>query len=112
METSPPSVGSADEMLLSAPVQPGNSGGPLLDRAGHVIGVVTARASEAYVRERSGSAPENMNVATRLAPLRAFLRDAGVALPAPAKEGIGEDPFANGLPDTVIQAVVQLICER
>ena len=104
--------GSADEMLLSAPVQPGNSGGPLLDRAGHVIGVVTARASEAYVRERSGSAPENMNVATRLAPLRAFLQSAGVALPAPAGEGIEEDPFADGLPDTVIQAVVQLLCQR
>lgn len=105
-------AGSEDEMLLSAPVQPGNSGGPLLDRSGHVIGVVTARASEAYVRERSGTAPQNMNVATRLRPLREFLQSAGIALPAAANEGTDTDPFADGLPDAVIQAVVQLHCEH
>src|SRR6516225_4036588 len=28
---------------ISAPVQPGNSGGPLLDTSGHVVGIVTAK---------------------------------------------------------------------
>ena len=103
-------AGSMDEMLLSAPVQPGNSGGPLLDRTGRVVGVVTARASEAYVREMSGSAPENMNVATQLEPLRAFLQTAGVALPDAGAVEPDASALADGLPDAVIRAVVQLQC--
>ena len=103
-------AGSMDEMLLSAPVQPGNSGGPLLDRTGRVIGVVTARASETYVREMSGSAPENMNVATQLEPLRAFLQTAGVALPDAGAVEPNASALADGLPDAVIRAVVKLQC--
>src|SRR5262249_42514587 len=39
-------AGLADDsryLQISAPVQPGNSGGPLLDTNGHVIGIVTAK---------------------------------------------------------------------
>jgi S1-C subfamily serine protease len=30
-------------LQISAPVQPGNSGGPLLDASGHLVGIVTAK---------------------------------------------------------------------
>jgi S1-C subfamily serine protease len=39
-------AGLADDsryLQISAPVQPGNSGGPLLDASGHLVGVVTAK---------------------------------------------------------------------
>lgn len=35
--------GNVAEYQISAPVQPGNSGGPLFDKSGHVIGIVHAK---------------------------------------------------------------------
>jgi len=63
---------------LSAPVQPGNSGGPLFDSSGHVIGVVVAKLDAVRVAQITGDVPQNVNFAVNLAEVRAFLDDAGV----------------------------------
>jgi S1-C subfamily serine protease len=54
-----------DDYQISVPVQPGNSGGALLDEHGNVVGIVSAtlRASEADIKE--GIAPENVNYAIK-----------------------------------------------
>ena len=39
--------GNIAEYQMSAPVQPGNSGGPLFDKNGNIIGVVCAKHREA-----------------------------------------------------------------
>ena len=99
--------GSPDALMLTAPVQPGNSGGPLLDQNGRVIGVVTYRASDGYTLERSGTLAQNLNGATQLKPLRTFLGAAGVALPPPTE--LRHD-LGSGLPDALTRAVVALQC--
>ena len=38
----------------SAPVQPGNSGGPVLDQAGNLLGVVVARMNDVASLEKNG----------------------------------------------------------
>ena len=53
-------------MQISAAVQPGNSGGPVLDTGGGVLGVIRAR-----LRKELGA--ENVNFAIRGAALRSFL---------------------------------------
>ncbi len=65
-------------MQISAPVQPGNSGGPLFDSSGHVIGVVVAKLDAVKVAELTGDVPQNVNFAVHWSEVRAFLDEAGV----------------------------------
>src|SRR5208282_79302 len=39
---------------ISAPVQPGNSGGPLLDASGHLVGIVTAKLNAEHIARITG----------------------------------------------------------
>src|SRR5262249_3157053 len=41
-------------LQISAPVQSGNSGGPLLDGSGHLVGIVTAKLNAALVARFTG----------------------------------------------------------
>lgn len=50
-------------MQISAPVQPGNSGGPVFDRSGNVVGVVVSRLDKRFAERSSGALPENVNFA-------------------------------------------------
>jgi len=65
--------GDTGEVQISAPVQPGNSGGPLLDSAGNVIGVVSSKLNALKVAGASGDIPQNVNFAINGSSLRAFL---------------------------------------
>jgi serine protease Do len=50
---------------ISAPVQPGNSGGPLIDSSGLIVGVVTSRISDVAVAKATGASPQNVNFAIK-----------------------------------------------
>jgi hypothetical protein len=59
---------------ISAPVQPGNSGGPLLDRSGNVVGVVVEKLNATWTAKKfSGDIPQNVNFAIKPEVLRLFL---------------------------------------
>ena len=57
---------------ISAPIQPGNSGGPLLDESGNLIGVVVASLSLKVI-EATGAVPQNVNYAVKSAYLEPLL---------------------------------------
>ena len=58
---------------ISVPVQPGNSGGALVDERGNVVGVVTMRLDDAATYEASGALPQNVNYAVKGSLVRTFL---------------------------------------
>lgn len=58
---------------MTAPVQPGNSGGPVLDSTGNVVGVVMAKLDALKVALVTGDIPQNVNFAVSAGTARAFL---------------------------------------
>jgi S1-C subfamily serine protease len=51
---------------ISVPIQPGNSGGPLVDQRGNVIGITTAQLSSLGMLKSRGSIPQNVNYAIKI----------------------------------------------
>jgi S1-C subfamily serine protease len=52
-------------MQVSVPLQPGNSGGPLVTDDGYAVGIVTATAAVQRFVEATGSLPQNVNWAVK-----------------------------------------------
>jgi S1-C subfamily serine protease len=60
-------------LQISAAVQPGNSGGPLLDTGGELVGIVSAKLDALKFARATGNIPENINFAIKTGMLRDFL---------------------------------------
>lgn len=71
-------AGDATTMQISAPVQPGNSGGPAVDSSGRVVGVVVAKLDAKMVADATGDIPQNVNFAIRGEIAKLFLFQSGV----------------------------------
>ena len=50
---------------ISIPIQPGNSGGALLDEHGNILGIVVAMLSAKTAFQMTGSLPQNVNYAVK-----------------------------------------------
>lgn len=71
-------AGDSIHMQISAPVQPGNSGGPAVDHAGRVVGVVVSKLDAQKMAEVIGDIPQNVNFAVRGEIAKLFLFQNGV----------------------------------
>lgn len=90
------------ELQISAEVQPGNSGGPLLDAHAQVIGMVAATLNPMKtLLATGGQLPQNVNFAIKNAPIREMLAHWKVPLPdetnAPQAESFEEASKAVAL---------------
>lgn len=89
---------------ISAEVQPGNSGGPLLDMQGAVVGVVVAKLDSRRVQN-----VDNVNFAVKGEVAQTFLRRAEV--PFQTSESRGADRSAADVGDIAHRSTVLLRCE-
>ena len=92
-------VGVGDDarhVRITAPVQPGNSGGPLFDGGGNVIGVVVSKLDAIRAAKLTGDIPQNVNFAIKGALVRGFLDIHGVAYRRRASEpGLAPERLAE-----------------
>ena len=67
-------LGNDRTMLqITAPVQPGNSGGPMFDMNGHVIGIVVGKLNAIKMAKALGDLPQNVNFAIHASMAQIFL---------------------------------------
>ena len=104
----PRSNGPEARVMLSAPIQPGNSGGPLLNRAGQVVGVVVATANAEYFLQTQGLVPQNMNFAVPTTALVDFLDSFSILFPTTTS---APRDLTSGVPDEVQRSVVSIWCQ-
>jgi len=78
------------QFQISAPVQPGNSGGPLFDRNGNVVGIVTSKINALRVAAATGDVPQNVNFAIKANVISNFLETNGMKFEQSTKAKVME----------------------
>ncbi|MBE9606768.1 trypsin-like peptidase domain-containing protein [Acetobacteraceae bacterium H6797] len=99
-----------NQYQISAEVQPGNSGGPLLDMYGRVVGVVVAKLNAQSVARRTGDIAQNVNFAIKGEQAMNFMRRAG--LEPRVSESRGTEMSAADVGDVADESTVFIRCEK
>ena len=63
------------QFQFTAPIQPGNSGGPILNAWGSLIGVTFARIDDLAILEATNTLPQNINYGIKLDVIRDILTE-------------------------------------
>ncbi len=95
-------------LQISAPVQPGNSGGPLLDRSGRLVGIVTGKLNATRVARSTGDIPQSVNFAIRSELAELFLRRHGISFAVAPADGTRRE--ASDIVAATKDAVHQVAC--
>jgi len=106
-------AGLADNPIhfqVSAEVQPGNSGGPMLDMHGHVTGVVVSKLNAQRVAQRTGDIAQNVNFAVKGESALAFLQRAGA--PPRLALSTGAERSAADVGDIAQRSTLFIRCEK
>jgi uncharacterized protein len=94
-------------LQISAPIQPGNSGGPLLDQSGRIIGVIVSSLSTLKLAKATGAISENINFAVNGDDAQVFLKAQGIQVEAaPPSEPLSTAAVA----DRALKVTVRLEC--
>jgi S1-C subfamily serine protease len=95
-------------LQISAPVQPGNSGGPLLDRYGNVVGVGVMKLDALKFASVTGDIPQNVNFAIKASVAAEFLDGHGVKRSNPSQSG--ESLSTPAIAKFAQELAAQVIC--
>lgn len=95
-------------LQISAPVQPGNSGGPLVDLSGRVVGVVTAKLNAVAIADATGDIPQSINFAIRPDAAIRFLEQNGIDFEEATERGA--DRSVADTTESVQTGVLPVLC--
>ena len=100
---------NSTELQFTAPIQPGNSGGALVDRSGAVVGVTASSLDDLAALERGGFVPQGVNFAVRREIIIAFLETQGVSL---EPENAAATMTVADIAQRARKSVLPIICRR
>lgn len=103
-------AGTPHQVQISAPIQTGNSGGPLLDRNGEVVGIIVSKLNALAMARVTGDVPQNVNFAVKATPAVTLLQSAGVAPVRLAARG-GEKRIVD-IAEAAKRYTVLIRCQR
>ena len=64
---------NTNQIQITAPIQPGSSGSPVMDKKGNVVGVVSMKLDDAKMAKATGQIGQNVNFAVNGLTVKAFL---------------------------------------
>ena len=67
-----------NQFQIDAAVQQGNSGGPIYDEYGNIIGIVVSQLNKIKFARNTGTMPENVNFGIKSSTIRQFLNSSGL----------------------------------
>ena len=94
------------QIQIDAAIQPGNSGGPIVDNNGNVVGVAVSKLDVKKVLKNYGVIPENVNFGVKVGTLKNLLESNNIRTERPNKRKISK----TKLGDSLTKATVFLSC--
>ena len=91
---------------IDAALQPGNSGGPILDKKGNVVAVAVAKLAMEKIYEDFGVFPENTNFGIKSSVVESLIQTHNVKNPSPYKKEMSIDDLGYNIK----QATLYLSC--
>jgi S1-C subfamily serine protease len=91
---------------IDASLQPGNSGGPIINKKGNVVGVAVSKLDYKKVIEAFDSIPENTNFGVKSSTLNQFLNANKVSADSPR----GSEMSIKDIAEKIEKATVYLDC--
>ncbi len=90
------------EIQIDAAIQPGNSGGPIMDEYGNVIGVAVSKLDVTKIVEDYGTLPENINFGIKASTLMSLLKSHQVPLVKERKNKIKSRDLSKNATDGTV----------